>query len=70
MQCCQLLQESVFLLQPQIPVAVWKLHCFGLKELPVPVGHPEKTKYDQHNIASLKAKYTDLKEYVDLKYYH
>lgn len=46
-----------------------KLHCFCLKELPVPEGYPEKTKCDQHNMASLKAKYTDLKEYIALKYH-
>lgn len=70
MQRCQYFQEFMFYSQPQIPVAFWKSQLFFLNDFPASVGYPEKTKCDQHNTTSLKAKYTDPKEYVALKHHY
>lgn len=43
---------------------------FSLKELPVAVDYPEKSKCDQHNTTFPKAKYTYPKEYVALKHHY
>lgn len=72
MHCHQYFQEFVSLLAPNSCsfLKISALFFSPLKELPGPVSYPEKTEHDQCNATSLKAKYTDLKEYVVLKHHY